>query len=102
VKREAAGVSYFRNLTAALLDWHLHEREAFVERRLAAILAADAVGYGRMMGEDEPGTLALLQKHSSEVIDPALAKHRCRTVKLIGRRLARGVLQRRRRRQLCG
>jgi class 3 adenylate cyclase/pimeloyl-ACP methyl ester carboxylesterase len=55
-----------------------------VERRLAAILAADAVGYSRMMGEDEPGTLALLQKHRSEVIDPAIAKHRGRTVKLMG------------------
>ena len=55
-----------------------------MERRLAAILAADAVGYSRMMGEDEPGTLALLQKHRSEVIDPAIAKHRGRTVKLMG------------------
>jgi adenylate cyclase len=55
-----------------------------VERRLAAILAADAVGYSRMMGEDEPGTLALLQKHRSEVIDPAIAKHCGRTVKLMG------------------
>jgi adenylate cyclase len=41
-----------------------------VERRLAAILAADAVGYSRMMREDERGALALLQKHRSEVIDP--------------------------------
>jgi adenylate cyclase len=77
-------VSCSRNPTATLLNWNLHEREAFVERRLAAILAADAVGYSRMMGEDEPGTLALLQKHRSEVIDPALAKHRGRTVKLMG------------------
>jgi len=55
-----------------------------VERRLAAILAADAVGYSRMMRDDEPGTLALLQKHRSEVIDPGIAKHRGRIVKLIG------------------
>jgi class 3 adenylate cyclase/pimeloyl-ACP methyl ester carboxylesterase len=55
-----------------------------VERRLAAILAADAVGYSRMMREDEPAALALLQKHRSEVIEPAIAKHRGRTVKLIG------------------
>jgi class 3 adenylate cyclase/pimeloyl-ACP methyl ester carboxylesterase len=55
-----------------------------VERRLAAILAADAVGYSRMMREDEPGALSLLQKHRSEVIDPAIAKHRGRTVKLMG------------------
>jgi class 3 adenylate cyclase len=55
-----------------------------VERRLAAILAADAVGYSRMMREDEPGALALLQKHRSEVIDPTIEKHRGRTVKLMG------------------
>ena len=55
-----------------------------MERRLAAILAADAVGYSRMMREDERGALALLQKHRSEVIDPGIAKHRGRTVKLMG------------------
>jgi class 3 adenylate cyclase/pimeloyl-ACP methyl ester carboxylesterase len=55
-----------------------------VERRLAAILAADAVGYSRMMRDDESGALALLQKHRAEVIDPAIAKHRGRTVKLMG------------------
>ena len=55
-----------------------------MERKLAAILAADAVGYSRMMREDEPGALALLQKHRSEVIDPAIAKHHGRTVKLMG------------------
>jgi class 3 adenylate cyclase/pimeloyl-ACP methyl ester carboxylesterase len=55
-----------------------------VERRLAAILAADAVGYSRMMREDERGALALLHKHRSEVIDPGIAKHRGRTVKLMG------------------
>jgi class 3 adenylate cyclase len=51
---------------------------------LAAILAADAVGYSRLMRKDEPGALALLHKHRSEVIDPAIAKHRGRTVKLMG------------------
>ena len=55
-----------------------------MERRLAAILAADAVGYSRMMREDERGALALLQKHRSEVIDPGIAKHLGRTVKLMG------------------
>ena len=55
-----------------------------MERRLAAILAADAVGYSRMMHEDEPGALALLHKHRAEVIDPAIVKHRGRTVKLMG------------------
>src|SRR5215475_4560138 len=58
--------------------------EAVVERRLAAILAADAAGYSRMMREDETAALALLHKHRAEVIDPAIAKHRGRTVKLMG------------------
>jgi class 3 adenylate cyclase len=52
----------------------LHEPEALVERRLAAILAADAAGYSRMMREDEAAALALLQKHRSEVIDPGTAR----------------------------
>ena len=56
-----------------------------MERRLAAIMAADAVGYSRMMREDEAGPLALLHKHRSEVIDPGIAgKHRGRIVKLMG------------------
>jgi class 3 adenylate cyclase/pimeloyl-ACP methyl ester carboxylesterase len=55
-----------------------------VERRLAAILAADAVGYSRMMRDDESGALALLHKHRSEVIDPGIEKHRGRIVKLMG------------------
>ena len=46
--------------------------EAFVERRLAAILAADVFGYSRMMSEDETGTLALLQGHRSQLLDPAM------------------------------
>ena len=55
-----------------------------MERRLAAIMAADAAGYTRLMREDEPGTLALLQSHRSEVLDPAIEKHRGRIVKLMG------------------
>ncbi len=55
-----------------------------MERRLAAIMAADAVGYSRMMREDEAGALALLHKHRAEVIDPGIAKHRGRIVKLMG------------------
>ena len=55
-----------------------------MERRLAAIMAADAVGYSRMMREDESAALDLLLKHRSEVIDPTIGKHRGRTVKLMG------------------
>jgi class 3 adenylate cyclase/pimeloyl-ACP methyl ester carboxylesterase len=55
-----------------------------VERRLAAILAADVAGYSRLMGEDEAGTLALLTRHRTELIEPAVARHRGRVVKLMG------------------
>ena len=44
------------------------------ERRLAAILAADMVGYSRLMEADETGTLARLKTHRLELIDPAIAK----------------------------
>jgi class 3 adenylate cyclase len=55
-----------------------------VERRLAAILAADVVGYTRLMGEDEAGTLAALKAHRVEFIDPKIADHKGRLVKLMG------------------
>ena len=44
------------------------------ERRLAAVLAADMVGYSRLMEADETGTLARLKTHRIELIDPAIAK----------------------------
>ncbi|TMJ85323.1 MAG: guanylyl cyclase [Alphaproteobacteria bacterium] len=53
-------------------------------RRLAAILAADVVGYSRLMEADEAGTLAALKRHRENVFDPAVAKHNGRIVKLIG------------------
>ena len=53
-------------------------------RRLAAILAADVVGYSRLMGADEAGTLAALKRHRETVFDPAVARHKGRVVKLIG------------------
>jgi adenylate cyclase len=53
-------------------------------RRLAAVLAADVVGYSRMMAADEAGTLAALKHHRETVFDPAVARHRGRLVKLIG------------------
>ena len=58
--------------------------EARVERRLAAILAADVVGYSRLMGINEEGTLAALKTHQRELIDPKIAEHRGRTVKTTG------------------
>ncbi len=55
-----------------------------VQRRLAAILAADVAGYSRLMGEDEEGTLATLTAHLSELIEPCIAEHRGRVVKTTG------------------
>jgi len=58
--------------------------EAHVERRLAAILAADVASYSRLMGADEEGTLATLQTHRREILDPKIAAHRGRIVKTTG------------------
>ena len=58
--------------------------EASQNRRLAAILAADVVGYSRMMAGDEAGTLAALKRHREAVFDPAVAAHNGRVFKLIG------------------
>lgn len=58
--------------------------ESRPERRLAAILAADVVGYSRLMGVDEEGTLAALKEHRSELIDPLIAQHQGRVVKTMG------------------
>jgi adenylate cyclase len=55
-----------------------------VNRKLAAILAADVVGYSRLMAADEAGTLAALKRHRETVFDPAVAAHNGRIVKLIG------------------
>jgi adenylate cyclase len=58
--------------------------EARVERRLAAILAADVAGYSRLMGVDEEGTLAALKACRRELIDPKIAEHHGRIVKTTG------------------
>ena len=58
--------------------------EARVERRLAAILAADVAGYSRLMGVDEEGTLAALKAFRREIIDPEITEHRGRVVKTTG------------------
>jgi adenylate cyclase len=60
------------------------ERENFMERRLAAILAADVAGYTRLMGRDEAGTLARLTALRKETLEPLIAEHRGRVVKLMG------------------
>jgi len=55
-----------------------------VERRLAAVLAADIAGYSRLMGSDEEGTLARLKAVRKTLVDPAIAAHRGRIVKTTG------------------
>src|ERR1700732_108302 len=55
-----------------------------VERRLAAILAADVAGYSRLMGADEEGTLARLKALRRELADPKIKEHRGRIVKTTG------------------
>jgi class 3 adenylate cyclase/Tfp pilus assembly protein PilF len=55
-----------------------------MERRLAAVLAGDVVGYSRLMGADETGTLALLQRHRDELFGPKTVQYRGRVVKLMG------------------
>jgi class 3 adenylate cyclase/TolB-like protein len=55
-----------------------------INRKLAAILAADVVGYSRLMEADEAGTLAALKRHREFIFDPAVAAHNGRIVKLIG------------------
>ena len=55
-----------------------------VERKLAAILAADVVGYSRLMGADETGTLARLKCLRHDFIEPLITKYRGRIVKLMG------------------
>lgn len=55
-----------------------------MERRLAAILAADVVGYTRLMSADEAGTLGRLTELREAVLEPLIAEHRGRVVKLMG------------------
>ena len=53
-------------------------------RRLAAILAADVVGYSRLMQQDEADTLAVLKSRRAEILQPLVAEHHGRVVKLMG------------------
>jgi adenylate cyclase len=58
--------------------------ETRVERRLAAILAADVVGFSRLMGQDEAGTLATLKRRRKDVLEPLVAHHQGRVFKVMG------------------
>ncbi len=58
--------------------------EQSVTRRLAAILAADMVGYSRLMEADEAGTIARQKAYRAELIDPKITEHHGRIVKTTG------------------
>src|SRR5262245_46462594 len=58
--------------------------EERTRRRLAAILAADVVGYSRLMEQDEAGTLAALKSRRKQVLEPLVAKHQGRVFKVTG------------------
>jgi adenylate cyclase len=58
--------------------------EGRTQRRLAAILAADVVGYSRLMEQDEAGTLAVLKQRRKDVLEPLVAEHSGRIVKVMG------------------
>ncbi|MBB4185993.1 adenylate cyclase [Sinorhizobium terangae] len=63
---------------------HKMKIEGLLERRLTAILAAEVVGYSRLMGTDEAGTLAAMKRHRREFLEPKIANHKGRVVKLAG------------------
>src|SRR5438477_7929468 len=68
-------------------DWRFGKHimaEDRVERRLAAILAADVAGYSRLMGADEEGTLAALKAHRRALVDPKIREHRGKIIKTTG------------------
>jgi class 3 adenylate cyclase len=58
--------------------------EARAKRRLAAILAADVVGYSRLMEQDEVGTLTALKARRREILNPLVNEHRGRIIKVMG------------------
>ena len=58
--------------------------EERVQRRLAAILAADVVGYGRLLEQDEAGTLAALKARRRDILNPLIGEHHGRIVKVMG------------------
>ena len=60
------------------------EKTHGIRRRLAAVMSADVVGYSALMAVDEEGTLARLNAHREELIEPTIVDHGGRVVKLMG------------------
>jgi adenylate cyclase len=80
----SARILWYIGRNGSLLVMAASKESGRVERRLAAILAADVAGYSRLMGTDEIGTLQALKAHRKELIDPAITAHRGRIVKTTG------------------
>lgn len=72
------------NSRTAHLRHSSHMAEGRAQRRLAAILAADVVGYSRLIEQDEAGTLATLKERRNNILQPLVAEHRGRIVKVMG------------------
>ena len=82
-----SGSSFFLFANTIILAWQargLMLETARPQRRLSAILAADIVGYTRLVGLDEEGTVRRWQVHQAEVVGPRIAKFRGRIVKSLG------------------
>ena len=77
-------VTRVENVPSMPMATRLAQEDMNATRRLAAILAADIVGYSRLMEADEEGTLARLKAHRRELIDPKIAERRGRIVKTTG------------------
>ena len=84
----SGGVDFPKSVLTLRASTRVRVREFMAEervnRKLAAILAADVVGYSKLMGADESGTLNALKRHRETVFDPSVAAHNGRIVKLIG------------------
>jgi adenylate cyclase len=69
---------------SAMMAWPGEAMKQPVQRRLAAILAADVAGYSRLMGTDEEGTHVRLRAHLHDLVNPKITEHRGRIVKNTG------------------
>src|SRR5438105_3828141 len=87
-RNQRSRTTAFRHTLSCSVSYGLSGQRAMnaerIERRLAAILAADVAGYSRLMGADEEGTLMRLKALRRELIDPGIAEHKGRIVKTTG------------------
>src|SRR4030095_11610697 len=84
-RRTSADANAALDVVGGLTETTLtREGDYRMERRLTAILAADVVGYSRLMGADEVGTLQRLKACRRELVDPSIAEHHGRMIKLMG------------------